>query len=281
MNIVLQKFNLQGKTAFVTGGGTGMGYYMARGLAGLGAEVIIASRRESVLKEAAERMSDEVGNKVHYLTIDLLDRENVETQAQQAIQKLNGVDIFVGNAGQEVFEKIEDIRDESMDRLFQANVFSNFALSRAFLPSMRKKQWGRIIFSSSIAARLVSAQEGLSLYGSSKTAIFGLVRSIAMEAGHDGVTANSLVLGTFLTDMIKGIVARSKTEEERLALIDSLASNSAVGRFGRLEEVEGIVQLLASDGGAFITGAEIPVEGGWTIALKANPVADDVLKQFS
>lgn len=264
-----RKFDLTGKTAFVTGGGTGMGYFMTRGLAALGATVMIAARREAMLKSAVEKLHTETGREVLYTTIDLADRENTIATANAAIERLGGVDIFVGNAAQDGFTPIEQIRDEDVDRMLRVNVAANITLSRLFLPSMRARKWGRVIFSSSINERLVSAQEGMTSYAASKAAVSSLARSIAVECGHDGVTANALVIGAVMTDMLEAAI-NSVGPELRTQLVNAVVSQNALGRFAQPDEIEGIVQLLASSAGGYITGAAIPVEAGWTVTLKAH-----------
>lgn len=270
MHDTFRKFDLSGRSAFVTGGGTGIGYYLARGLASLGARVMIAARREELLRSAAAKLGEESGREVLFTTIDLSDRGNTIACARSAIARLGGVDIFVGNAAQDGFCPIERIRDEDVDRMLLVNVTANITLSRLFLPHMRERRWGRILFSSSITERLVSAQEGMTAYAASKSAVGSLARSIAVEAGHDGVTANALVFGAFMTDMLEAALD-SAGAEQRARIVESVVSQNALGRFARPPEVEGVVQLLASDAGSYITGATIPVEGGWTVTLKANP----------
>jgi len=264
-----KKFDLSGKTAFVTGGGTGIGYFVARGLVSLGAKVMIAARREEVLKNAASRLSEESGREVLYTAINLADRANTISTAESAIERMGGIDIFVGNAAQDGFAPIDQVKDEDVDRMLLVNVAANITLSRLFLRGMRQKRWGRIIFSSSINERLVSAQEGMTAYAASKSAVSSLARSLAVEAGHDGVTANALVLGAFMTDMLKAAID-SVDVSLRVPLVNAVVSQNALGRFAQPHEVEGVIQLLASNAGSYITGASIPVEGGWTVTLKAN-----------
>lgn len=263
------KFDLTGKTAFVTGGSIGIGYFIARALAGLGARVMIAARREEALKTAAARLSAETGHEVLWSRIDLADRPDTIATANSVINLLGGVDIFVGNAAQPPdYVPIDEVKDEDVDRLLSVNVAANVTLTRLFLPHMRSRKWGRILFCSSIAETRASALEAMAVYGASKSALSSLARAIAVEAGRDGITANALILGLFMTDMTEAALdLLSPTQREQQ--IDTTISNIALGRFARPHEIEGVVQLLASDAGSYITGASIPVEGGWTVVLKA------------
>ncbi|HKY90311.1 MAG TPA: SDR family NAD(P)-dependent oxidoreductase [Nevskiaceae bacterium] len=273
MHDTFKKFDLTGRTAFVTGGGTGIGYFMSRGLAALGARVMIAARRADVLAAAANQLREETGREVLYAPIDLADRSNTIAAARSAVERLGGVDIFVGNAGQDSWAPIDRVRDEDVDRLMLVNVTANITLAREFIPHMRKKKWGRILLSSSITERLVSAQEGMTAYAASKAAVSSLARSIAVDTGHDGITANAIVFGAFMTDMLQASLD-SVGAEQRAHLVNAVVSQNALGRFAQPHEAEGVVQLLASDAGSYITGAAIPVEAGWTVTLKANPAAD-------
>ena len=147
MNIdAFKKFDLTGKTAFVTGGATGLGYYMARGLARSGAGVMIAARRETVLKDAAKQLSEDSGNAVIYRKIDLSDREDIEYSVDYVIDTLGGVDIFIGNAGQEARLGVSDDQEKIMANLMQVNFAANVSLVTRFLPHMKKKTMGQNYF---------------------------------------------------------------------------------------------------------------------------------------
>jgi gluconate 5-dehydrogenase len=278
MNSAFQEFDLAGKTAFVTGGGTGLGYFMSRGLARSGAKVMIASRRQATLKEAAQKLTLEAnGNEVLYRTIDLNDRNNIVNTAASAGSALGGVDIFVGNAAQELDMKLDSVTNEAADEIFQVNVFSNMALVRAFLPHMRQRKWGRIIFSSSVSSIQASAQTGMSLYAASKAAINGYMRVAAAETGHDGITVNSLNLGMYLTEIWQKVLLDKLEATGGRGAVDSFlktaAANNVLGRIGKCEEVEGIVRLLASDAGSYISGSDIVMDGGLSVLMRPNPVA--------
>ena len=271
MHKTFGKFLLNGKTALVTGGATGIGYHLARALASVGAQVIIAARREELLSEAAEALTEDTGTKVSWCQLDLSDRQQTAAIAGQLIKEHSGIDILVGNAGIDGFQPIEQIVDDDLDRVLMVNLTANITLAKHFLAYMRQNKWGRVIFCSSINERLVSAQEGMTAYAASKSALSSVARTIAFEAGRDGVTANSLVIGACLTDMLSGILDRLEPEQ-REGLTQSMLSQNALGRFASPAEFEGVVQLLASDAGSYITGSALTIDGGWTANLKSNPV---------
>ena len=275
MNEAYKKFDLTGKTAYVTGGGTGLGYYMSRGLLRSGAKVMIAARREDVLKDAAAKLTEESGgNEVLYSALDLSDRNSIADSSNHAIKTLGGVDIFIGNAAQECLEMLDDIKDETIDHMLQLNVAANISLFRTFLPHMRTKKWGRVIFSSSVTSHRATAQEGASAYITVKGALNAFARVSAAEVGRDGITVNSLIIGLHLTDIIKGIVADLNQQQPGMGdgFINDYSSMTALGHPGDCQDIEGVIQLLASEAGRYMTGGEIAIDGGMGIMGKPNPV---------
>ena len=273
-----EKFDLTGKTALVTGGGTGIGYSIARALAQSGAKVMISARRENVLKEAAVRLSDEAnGNEVLYATMDLADRDSVSETAEKAIADLGGVDIFVANAAQEIYCSIDEVGYDAIDRIHQVNVAANISLVKDFLPHMRNKKWGRVIFISSILSKLASAQEKMGLYSASKAALNAYARMAAVEAGRDGITFNNINPGAYKTEILEQVLGELEDAQGREAVqqvLKDTSSVTALGRLGRCEELEGVVQMLASNAGSYITGADIVVDGGMSIMLKPNYIEE-------
>lgn len=270
-----ETFNLKGKTALVTGGATGLGYHMTRSLVQAGANVMISARREEVLRESAARFNADPSSmgKVCHFAVDLGDRHSVAGLADHAIKTMGGVDIFIGNACQDFMEHIEDIKNESIDRMLQVNVSANVELVRALVPGMRKKKWGRFLFSSSALTVTTSPHEGVCLYTSVKGAINAFAKTLAAEVGHDNITSNALVLGIFHTDMIDAAVQHFRENQGEAAarkFIEDFVGITALGRAGRLEELEGLIQLLASDAGGYITGTNLVIDGGMSIMLRPN-----------
>ena len=271
-----EKFDLTGKNALVTGGATGLGYHMAKALARSGANVIIAARREDVLKNAVKELqADPFIKNVSYKIVDLIDRASVDALADHAISTHGGVDIFVGNAASTFVEQIPEFKMKSIDEGMQLNLMSNMQLAKAFLPGMKQRKWGRFIFSSSIASVMVSPREGTAIYAASKAGLNGFCRQIAADMGHYNINANSLVLGFFKTDVYNaGVKYLQDTQGPEAAqkFINDFISAAALGRIADPSEVEGLVQLLASDAGSYITGASIAIDGGMSIMMRPLPV---------
>lgn len=273
-----RKFDLSGRTALVTGGATGIGYFISRALAKSGAKVMVAARREAVLKEGMERLLCDCPNaEFLYETVDLADRKSVHALASSATQRMGGVDIFVGNAGQDCLQLIGDIEDDTIDYMLQMNVAANISLVRRFLPHMRKQRWGRVLFSSSVTSIAASAHEGLGVYTAAKGGLNAFTRTAAVETGHDRITFNSIVIGFFLTDIVREAAAHLDQHQGKgagKALLTSLSSMSALGRPCECEEIEGLVQLLASDAGSAMTGTNTVIDGGMSVMLRPRQPPD-------
>ena len=266
-----EKFNLSGKSALVTGGSAGLGFAMSRALASAGARVMIAARREDVLENAAAKLTEySTAGPVLYRKLDLSDPDGVAVAADHACREMNGVDIFVANAAHEHMQFVDDITDEAVAMNYQVNVASNIALVKKFLPEMRNRHWGRIILISTVAAVRASAQEGTSMYSANKAALNAFGRVVAAEQGHNGITVNNVNCGAYMTEMLKGVIDNLEPSAKD-HFVRSMTDSTALGRMGECEEIEGTIQLLASDAGSYITGADIHVDGGLAIMMKPNP----------
>src|SRR5688572_22183688 len=148
----LDIFDLKGKTALVTGGSKGLGKAMARGLAEVGADIVISSRHEEELRPALDEILAGTGRKGMYVVADMARREDVKKLASSALERMGRVDILVNNAGTNIPQPVDEIKDEDWDRLMEINLNSVMALTRALVPQMKARKWGRIIHISSIMA---------------------------------------------------------------------------------------------------------------------------------
>jgi NAD(P)-dependent dehydrogenase (short-subunit alcohol dehydrogenase family) len=271
-------FNLEGRRALVTGGGTGLGYHMTRALMRAGAHVLIAARREAVLRRAVERLNEETpdAGRASYHPVDLNDRASIAQLAAHASGSFGGVDIYIGNAGQDINEHVLDIKNESIDQIMQVNISANVELVRALLPAMKAKRWGRIMFSSSVSTVVSSPHEGIGMYTATKGALNAFTRTLAAEVGHFNVTVNSLVIGFFVTDLVRHaeeLLRKTQGEEAARRFMADFVGMTALGRAGRPEELEGLIQLLSSDAGSYITGTNLAIDGGMSIMLRSNGIA--------
>ena len=147
-----EMFNLTGKVALVTGGSKGLGKAMARGLAEAGADIVISSRNEGELKAALAEILKGTDRKGAYLVADMTKRPEARKLASFAIEKMGKVDILINNAGSNIPQAVDEITDEGWDRIIELNLNSVMALTRAIVPQMKQRKWGRIIHISSIMA---------------------------------------------------------------------------------------------------------------------------------
>ena len=271
MQSALEKFSLKGRTAVVTGGSRGLGYNMTRILAAAGAKVLICGRTEAALRQTATTLGRQEKAEILYTTVDLAERDSVKQFAEEAERLLGQVDIFVANAalsGTTLVDALDEQAEGVMDRLLEANLVANLILTSRFAVGMKKRGWGRIIYISSCGTR-VAGDYGHGIYSGIKAGLDVYTRSASVELGPYGITANCVLPGVYMTDMLKERLDALPPEEAK-ARRASLTSMTALLRFGSPEELEGIILLLASDAGSYISGAQISVDGGYTIKMMPN-----------
>ncbi len=192
-------FNLSGRVALVTGGSKGLGKAMARGFAEAGADIVISSRTEDELKAALAEIHSGTSVRGMYVVSDLTKRAEADRLAKTALAEMGHVDILVNNAGSNVPEEIDKITDANWDRILELNLSSCMALTRALVPQMKSRKWGRVIYISSIMG--LASKAGRDVYSATKSAVIGLARANALELGKFGITVNCLAPGPFLTDL--------------------------------------------------------------------------------
>lgn len=248
-------FNLTGKTALVTGGSKGLGKAMARGLAEMGADIVISSRHEEELRPALDEIIGDTGRKGRFIVADMAKRGDVRKLAQAALEQMGKIDILINNAGTNVPQPIDEIKDEDWDRVMEINMNSIMVLTRALVPQMKERRWGRVIHISSIMGFV--SKEGRNIYSVTKAGLLGFARATALDLGGHGITVNCIAPGPFLTDL----PGRLLSAEEKAAF----ARMTALGRWGDPKELVGPALLLASDAGSYITGATLIVDGGFTL----------------
>jgi len=245
-------FNLSGRVALVTGGSKGLGKAMAREFAEAGADVVISSRHENELKAALAEIRQNTSVRGMYVVADLTKRSEADRLAKAAIAEMGHVDILVNNAGSNVPEEIDQISDANWDRILELNLSSCMALTRALVPQMKSRKWGRVIYISSIMG--LASKAGRDVYSATKSAVIGLARANALELGKFGITANCLAPGPFLTDLPGKLLSDAEKA--------TFAQRTALGRWGEPRELAGPALLLASDAGSYITGQTLVVDGG-------------------
>jgi NAD(P)-dependent dehydrogenase (short-subunit alcohol dehydrogenase family) len=246
-------FNLAGRVALVTGGSKGLGKAMARALAGAGADVVISSRHEEELRPALDEILRDTGRRGRYVVADMSRREDVARLARTALEQMGRVDILVNNAGTNKPQPIDAITDADWDNVVEINLTSLMALTRALVPQMKQRRWGRVIHISSVMGQV--SKEKRNVYSATKSALIGLARANALDLGEHGITVNCIAPGPFLTDLPANLLSDAEKK--------AFADRTALGRWGDPKELMGPVLLLASDAGSYITGTTLFVDGGY------------------
>ncbi len=245
-------FNLDGRVALVTGGSKGLGKEMARGFAEAGADVMISSRSEDDLKDAASYIGEGLDVKVEWKVADMIDREASDQLAVETISRLGKVDIVVNNAGSNTPQAIDEIVDEDWDRIVELNLTSCMRLTRAVVPGMKERKWGRVIHISSILG--LGSKEARNVYSATKAGLIGMAQASALDLGPFNITVNCIAPGPFLTDLPMSLLS----DEEKKKFSDM----TALDRWGQPRELAGPALFLASEAGSYTTGTTILVDGG-------------------
>jgi NAD(P)-dependent dehydrogenase (short-subunit alcohol dehydrogenase family) len=259
----MMNIDLHGKTALVTASTGGIGFAIAQGLAASGAEVVLNGRSEASVSRAREKLNGSVaGAKIHTFIAELGSAQGVK----QLLDGLPPIDILVNNAGIYGPQDFYQVDDDTWDAYWQTNVMSGVRLSRALLPEMVKRGWGRVVFISSESALNIPAD--MLHYGVSKTAQLSLARGLAKVVAGSGVTVNSVLPGPTLSDgfaaMMEDEVKRTGKPLEELAkeFVMAQRPSSVIQRAATVEEVANMVVYVCSKQASATSGAALRVDGG-------------------
>jgi NAD(P)-dependent dehydrogenase (short-subunit alcohol dehydrogenase family) len=251
----LDLFRLEGRTALITGGSRGLGLVMAEAMAEAGASVCLTSRTAGAAQAAAASLASATGARVTGVTSELTSSAAVEHLQGEVSDAVGHVDILVNNAGINIRGNVGDLSEADWDTVMEANLKAPFLVARAFGPAMCARGWGRVITLSSMLGTI--ALPGRAPYASSKAAVLGLTRVLALEWASAGVTVNAICPGPFGTEMNRQLL---NDPEKYQAFVQKLP----IGRWGDLHEIKGIAVFLASDASSFMTGTSLALDGGWT-----------------
>ncbi len=257
MNSIKQSFNLEGKVAIITGSSKGIGKAIAQGLAEHGAKVVVSSRSQEAVDEVTSEFK-KAGLEAVGIACHIGKEEQRKNLIEKTIAHYGGVDILVNNAAiNPIYGPIEDAEESVFDKIMDVNVKAPWMLSNLALPSMKERKGGSIINIASVEALHPGA--GLGLYSTSKAALLMLTKNQAKEWGQYGIRANVLCPGLIKTKFSAALWQNEK-------VLQKIEKTLPSARMGMPNEMAGIVCLLASDAGAYMTGSVYNADGGYLIA---------------
>ena len=245
--------SLNGKTAVVTGGTSGIGRALSLGLAEAGADVVASARR----KEQVDSTADEIearGRKTLSIQSDVCDRASLESLAAATLQTFGKVDILINCAGIIRRTPTLTLAEEEWNSILNTNLTGTLRACQVFGKHMLERGYGRIINIASLNSFVALTE--VTAYAASKAAIVSLTRSLAVEWSKKGVTVNAIAPGVFRTELNANLLDSTPRGQE-------LLMRTPMGRFGKTEELIGAAVFLASDGASFVTGQTLPVDGGF------------------
>jgi NAD(P)-dependent dehydrogenase (short-subunit alcohol dehydrogenase family) len=247
---------LKGKTALITGGGTGIGRAIALAFSREGASVVIAGRRRDKLQEVVTEISRQ-GGEALACECDVAQSRDAERTVREAVQRFGRLDILVNNAGALSVSTIETISEDDWDRLMSVNLKGPFLMSRAALPEFRKAGGGAIVNIGSILGLV--AMKARAAYTASKGGVTMLTKAMALDHAHENIRVNCICPSIVETELVSKLFeAGSAGEELRRTRIAQIP----IGRMGRPMDVADMAVFLASDESSWVTGVAIPLDGG-------------------
>jgi 3-hydroxybutyrate dehydrogenase len=257
---------LEGRTAVVTGSTSGIGLGIATALAGSGVNIVLNGLGD---RQAAEDLAKDIRERHNvgalYSDANLADPDAVAAMVELAESEFGCVDILVNNAGIQYVAPIEDFPIEKWNAIIAVDLTAAFLTSRLVVPSMKESGWGRIINIASAHALVASPFK--SAYVAAKHGVAGLTKTIAIEVAEHGVTVNAICPGYVLTPLVEKQIpeqARARGISEEQVMRDVLLAAQSTKKFVEVSEIAALTKFLCSDDAASITGALLPIDGGWT-----------------
>ena len=255
-----------GKTALVTGSTSGIGLGIARTLAAQGANVILNGFGDShEISRLRAELSEQNDVQVRYDGADMSRPEAIEDMMGKALSEFGTIDLLINNAGIQHVAPVDEFPVDKWNAILAINLTAAFHTTRLALPAMKQKRWGRIVQIASAHALVASPYK--SAYVAAKHGIAGFTKSVALEVAAQGITVNAVCPGYVWTPLVEKQIpetAKARGITEQQVINDVLLAAQPTKQFVTVEQVAGLATYLASDAAASVTGAIIPIDGGWT-----------------
>lgn len=251
-------FDLSGQVAIVTGASGGLGVQMAKALASQGANIVVMARRQQQIDEVAADIAEEFGVETLAIRCDITDTENVDAAVAQVLERFGRIDVLINNAGTGAVAPAEDITDDQFDGEMQIDLFGTFKVARAVAKqAMIPARYGRIINIASMYGLVGNKVAGSAPYHAAKGGVVNLTRALAAEWGRYGITVNSICPGYFYTPLTKETLDSDFFQANAKTMIPE-------ERYGNEGELDTAAIFLASPASSYVTGVQLPVDGGYT-----------------
>lgn len=249
-------FDLKGRVAVVTGGNGGIGLGMARGLAGAGASIVVAARDAGKSAAAVQDLAAR-GAEAHAVTVDVTDEGAVGRLIEATLERFGRLDVLVNNAGINVRKPVHELALAEWHRVLDTNLTSAFLCSRAAYPAFKAAGGGKVINIGSMMS--IFGASFAPVYSASKGGIVQLTKSAAVAWARDNIQVNAVLPGWIDTDLTRN------ARREVPGLNENILRRTPAGRWGDIDDMAGVAVFLASAASDFVTGAVIPVDGGYSI----------------
>ena len=251
-------FDLHGQVAIVTGCSTGLGVQMAKALASQGANIVAVARRQNLIDAVAAEIAAEFGVKTLALRCDITDTDAVNAMVDAVLAEMGRIDILVNNAGTGAVAPAEDITDEQFYNEMDIDLFGSFRVARAVAKkAMIPAKYGRVINIASMYGLVGNKIAGSAPYHAAKGGVVNMTRALAAEWGKYNITVNAICPGYFYTDLTRDTLNSDFFQQNAKTMIPE-------ERYGEEGELDTAALFLASPASAYVTGVNLPVDGGYT-----------------